>query len=660
MSSQRGAHFLRTGVEYRRYLTNGISSQGEQGSYVSSGNLSAAGDLTTIPNGIGLSVAELEFGALSSGSQTQNADFAARSDFWAGYLQDDWRVSKKLTLNVGLRYEYERPLAERNGKEIVAFDFGAANSTTAKAATAYNSIAGTDSLLPASINPTGGAIFDNTDGYNRNPYQAPQHEVIPRVGFAYAATQRTVLRGGYGLFFDSLVSYYLSGGNGGSSTTFIIPQQGYSATSNVAAPTFTNAGGLAFTSTLANPFPSGLTPVSGSSLGTSTALGQSIQFLYPHPNQPYSERWSIGLQQQIGSWVASVDYVGNHGVHLPTGQISQGTNTGGREFDNMPRQFYSTVTNGYDNVVNTAESLAVTNPFSGLIPAGAANNLATSKVAVSQLQRPYPEFASINAFTTDGVSNYSGLQALLQRRFTAGLSFTGAFTWQRLLDGTTFLNPVDTKPWYGVSANDRPLRFSTSAIYQLPWGRGRRWLANSHGVVAQVVGGWQAQGVYQIQSGAPLTFTRNDIYLGTNAGDSHWSRGSYKSTINATGIGNWFNTSQWLNTSAASTAPNAILTCPATQAFCPHTLPGSLQLRTFPLRFNTLRSDNLNQADVGVQREFSILELGVLQFRAEAINVLNHPVYSAPSTDPTNAQFAQILSQANQPRVFQFAGFFRF
>jgi hypothetical protein len=285
------------------------------------------------------------------------------------------------------------------------------------------------------------------------------------------------------------------------------------------------------------------------------------------------------------------------------------------------------------------------------------------------LLRPRPEFGRINAYEMNGTSIYHAAQVFLQRRFTQGLSTTAAFTWSRSLDALYYLNPGDPQPWYGTSMNDRPLRFSASGIYQLPWGRGRRWLSSSRDVVAQVVGGWQVQGIYQVQSGQPLTFTGNDIYYGTNPGDAHWSRSQYKSTVKlGSGLGGyWFNPANFL-TSQSSVPGVHTVTCPAYNAntptlntFCPDAFPGTYQIRTFAPRYNTLRADRLNQLDLGIQRQFQVVEWGTLQFRAEAINALNHPVYSAPaSMDPTNSQFGQITSQANQPRVFQFAGFFRF
>ena len=663
VSHQQSKHTLNFGAEFRLYKTSGMSGATEQGNYTSTGNLTTQTDTTSDSKYIGFTMAQLELGYLSSGSQVQNSDMSTVTNFWALYLQDDWRVTPKLTINAGLRWEHETPTFERNGKEIVAFDFDATNSTTTAAATKYaSSVAGTNSYLPSSINPTGGAVYANTNGYGKNPYSTSMKDFLPRVGFAYSATPKMVIRGGYGIFFDSLNSYYLSGGNTGSTTTILVPQEGYSSTSSVTAPTFTTATGIVFTSTLANPFPSGLTSITGNTLGYNSQLGQNMQYLIPHPSTPYSQRYSLGIQRQVGSWVVSADYVGNHGVHLVTGQISSGTNTGGREMNSIPRGYYSTKTNGYDYAVNTAESTQVTNPFYGLISSGAVNNLASSKTYVYQLQRPYPEFASINAYGTNGMSSYNALQVNVRRRFTNGLSSTVAYTWSKSLDATSYLNASDTKPWYGISTTDRPQRLAVSGIYQLPFGKGKHWLATNKGVIGQLVGGWQVQGIYQIQSGAPLSFTSNGIYLGSNPNDSHWSRSDYKKSMaNGTNKeGSWFNPALWVSDNTYS--DHQITTCSSTSTDgCPYTLPGSYQLRKMPIRFSHLRADKLNQFDFGFQRQFTVLKKSTLQFRAEAVNVLNHPVYSAPTVSSySTTTFGLITSQGNQPRVIQFSGFLRF
>jgi len=664
-SRQIGKHTINAGVEFRMYNTNAMTGSGAQGSYTAKGDLALPKSTSSEAHTVAFSLAQLEQGYLSSGSQTQNADIAIRSDYYAGYIQDDWRILPKLTLNMGLRWELETPDIERNNKEAVAFDFSATNSTTnSAAATNYATIRSgstttLQAILPTTFTSTGGLKFAATSGNGRAPYISPKKDFLPRFGFAYALNNKTVIRGGYGIFFDSLNSFYLSGGNAGSTSTFLVPQQGFSATTSVTAPTYTNSTGLVITSTLDDPFSGSLTAPTGNTLGTSTSLGQTVLFLVRKPSVPYSQRFSLGVQHQFGHWVSSVDYVGAHSIHM----LME------KQYNNIPQSYYSTQAKGYDYTVNTNEATSITNPFvvsgKSIIPSGASYNLATSKTYVYQLQKPYPEYGQLEAYNTTGRSIYHSMQANLQRRFTNGLSTTVAYTWSRTLDATSFLNTTDSKPWYGTSSNDRPQRLAVSGIYQLPFGHGRRFLSTGHGVLTQIAGGWQAQGVYQIQSGAPLSFSANGYYSGTNPGNSHWSRSAYKKTIanGTSGEGTWFNPANWLsdNKFSTTTPVSCTSTLILTDPTCPNSLPGTYQIRTMPLRFNTLRADHLNQADLGVQRQFQIHNVGTFQLRMEAVNVLNHPVYSAPSVSSySSTSFGLITAQGNQPRVFQFAGFLRF
>lgn len=350
------------------------------------------------------------------------------------------------------------------------------------------------------------------------------------------------------------------------------------------------------------------------------------------------------MQHAFGGWLAAVDYVGNHGLHLPVN----------KEYDAVPAQYLSKVTNGYDVNVNTQLTATVNNPFKGIAPSTVSLG-SGSTVAVSQLLRPYPEFTGVTAYTTNGSSIYHSLQAQLNRRFTNGASFTSAFTWSRSLDATQYLNATDPQPWFGLSANDRTFRFATSGIYQLPFGRGRRFLTDNS-FVSAIVGGWQVQGVYQVQSGAPLTFapsSTSPVYTGGNPVNSAWGRSGYKASASPGVAGYWFNKANWVTKTVPTLTSGVDTTA----------VPNQYQIRTFPIRFSGLRADFLNQLDMGVQRNFSlsrIYEPLQLQFRAEATNMLNHPVYSAPSTDWTNAAFGQVTSQANQPRIYQFVAFVRF
>jgi hypothetical protein len=645
-----GNHFLRGGVEFRMYNTNaGITTQ-SNGRYQNTGVYTDANSTvssSSIPQ-IGLGLAQFEFGIPTSSAITINSDLAVRSDYLSEWVQDDWKATPKLTVNVGLRLEYEGPNAERNQKANTFFDFGAVNPISAAAKTAYATVYTANSaanpLMPATgaFNVNGGLRFlgDPAAPFGHQDYKPQIVTLLPRIGLSYEVLPKTVWRAGFGFFDDSLSTFYLSGGNSGSTSTFLLPQQGFTQSTSLNSSPDT---GVTFTSTLANPFPTGFTLPTGNSLGLSTFLGQAVTFQPSYPKTPYNERWSTGIQREFGSWLAAVDYVGNHGVHLPVQ----------KEYNAVPQQYLSTVNSGYDAGINTALNPSVTSPFINLIP-----NAAT-KISIANLLRPYPEFGSVTAYITSGSSIYHALQAQLLRRFTNGASLTTAFTWSKSLDSTQYLNTSDAQPWYGISANDRTFRFATSGIYQLPFGAGRTFF-NHSGVVSQIIGGWQVQGVYQVQSGQPLSFSpasTSPLYIGPgDPTNSAWGRPGFKTnSANLTVKGNWFNTADWSTTTSPTGSPT-------TGVFAGVT-PNQYQIRTTPIRFTRLRADFLNQADLAIQRNFSLSRLyesASLQFRADAINAFNHPVYNSPDTSWTSATFGNISSQANQPRIYQFEAFVRF
>ena len=648
-----GNHFLRGGFEYRMYNTNaGITTQ-SNGRYQNTGTYATANSITAAqPLGFGL--AQFEYGIPSSSAITINSDLASRSNYMAEWLQDDWKATSNLTVNLGLRFEYEGPNNERNQKANTYFDFNAVNPASAAAKAAYAAIAPTNPLLlpAASFNVNGGLRFlgDPTTPFGgHQDYQAQVLNLLPRAGFSYEFLSNTVVRAGFGIFDDSLSSFYLSGGNSGSTSTFLLPQQGFtqSTTQNASADT-----GLTFVSTLANPFPNGIAKPTGSALGLSTFAGQSVTFQPSNPKVPYNMRWSFGLQRQFGAWLAAVDYVGNHGLHLPIP----------KEYDAIPAQYLSTVTNGSDADKSLQLAATVNNPFVNVLPNTVS--LGSGKtVNITQLLRPYPEFTGVSANITSGMSMYHGLQAQLNRRFTNGASLTTAFTWSKSTDATQYLNATDATPWYGISANDRTFRLATSGIYQLPFGAGHTFF-NHSGVVSQIIGGWQVQGVYQVQSGQPLAFnpsSTSPVFEGTGSpANAAWGRGGFKtSSNNLTTTGNWFNTTQWA-TKAAPSGSTGVVTGNGSGTFY---YMNQYQVRNMPIRFDSLRADFLNQFDGAIQRDFSLSRLyesASLQVRLDLINAANHPVYNTPSTDWTSATFGNITSQANQPRIYQFEAFIRF
>ena len=647
-----GSHFLRAGFEYRMYNTNGGITTQSNGRYQNTGTYTTASSVTAAQQ-IGFGLAQFEYGIPTSSAITINSNLASRSNYMAEDIQDDWKAGPRLTLNLGVRFEYEGPNNERNQKANTYFDFNAVNPASAAAKAAYVAIAPTNSLLlpAASFNVNGGLRFlgDPTTPFGgRQDYQSQKLNVLPRVGFSWEFMSNTVLRGGFGMFMDSLSTFYLSGGNSGSTSTFLLPQQGFTQSTTQNSSTDT---GLTFPSTLANPFPNGIALPTGNSLGLSTFLGQSVTFQPTNPKNPYNERWSLGMQHQFGAWLAAVDYVGNHGVHLPAQ----------KEYNAVPQQYLSRVTNGWDATEATTMAATVSNPFYQVLPSTVS--LGSGKtVGIPQLLRPYPEFTGVTAFIGSGSSIYHALQAQLNRRFTNGASLTSAFTWQKSLDSTQYLNSSDAAPWYGISANDRTFRFATSGIYQFPFGTGRRWV-NDKKIISQIIGGWQVQGVYQVQSGAPLSFNPGGtmpVYVGGGSpANSAWGRGGFRTSSGTlTKTGNWFNTADWAR--VAGTGTSGVITTNSSGAYV---YGNQYQVRQLPIRYDSLRADFMNQFDAAIQRNFSLSRLyesASLQIRIDAINAANHPVYNSPSTDWTSATFGNITSQANQPRIYQFETFIRF
>jgi hypothetical protein len=601
--------------------------------------------------------------------------------YWAAFVHDDWRATNKLTLNIGLRWEFETPNTELNGKDVAYFDFNSNNDVTAKGAANYLTVASgvptfENSVSPlTTINPNGGLVFANTKGNGLAPYATNKLSMNPRIGFAFAPNEKLAIRGGYGIFFDSVGMYFVA--------LPYVPQNGYTQATSITAPAYatSDTGTAAITSTLNDPFgnfanhtPGSLTPITGNSAGLDTAIGQNttLQTYNQHTPQPYNQRWSLGIQKQIGGFIASIDYVGSKATHLYT--------TNQQDLNAIPRQYLSNVTGGYDQYENYAlGTTALANPFLNVGSSTYNALYSTKTLSVGQLVRPRPEFYTINGSPMNGSANYNSVQVSVNRRFTRGFSTTQAFTYSKQMDATQFLNTGDPTPWYGLSAYDRPLRYSMSVIYQLPWGRGRQWLSGSHSIVAQIVGGWQLNGLYQNQSGKPFSFG-NSVYSGPGSpGDSAWSRSSYKNSrlFNVGGSGTsqaglWFNPSNWLLVSKFPMPPgmtqspqNTITTCPFTNGVtstyvCPTGEPGSLQYNSFAPRYGTLRADRFIKADAGIQREFQVRELGALQFRAEAHNIFNRPTYSAPATDPTKTTFGQITGADFSGRIYQFAAFVRF
>ncbi|MCX6628280.1 MAG: TonB-dependent receptor [Candidatus Solibacter sp.] len=596
-----GSHTLRYGFAYRIYRNNTFNLGNSSGNF----NFDATwtrGPLDnspTSPSQMGQSFAGFLYGLPGSGNFPINDSYAEQSKVPAVFFQDDWKVNQKLTLSLGLRWERPSPVTERFDRSIRGFDAAAASpiQAQAKANYALNPIP----QLPASqFNVLGGLTFAGANGLPRTLWKTSQNFIMPRFGFAYSITPKTVLRGGYGIFYDALgvVSTHVN-------------QIGF--TQNTDLVTSTD-NGQSYIANLSNPFPGGFLPPLKAAGGLATSLGQGISFFDENTTPSYMQRWQLMVQRQLPkNHLVEVSYVGNRGTRLLIG----------RDLNPVPRQYYST-SPFRDQAAIDLMSAQVNNPFYPLLP---KTGLSATTVARNQLLKPYPQFTGLGANQNEGYSWYHSMQVRFERRFAAGLNAGMSYTWSKMMEAVSYLNSFDTRPEEVISSQDRTHRLALTGLYELPFGPGKPLLGSTNKVASRLVSGWQIQGIYTLQSGGALGFG-NAIFTG-NLKDIPLPKDQRT-------VSRWFNIDAGFDRATARQL--------------------SWNVRTLSSRFSGIRSDGPNNIDLSVIKNTQIKERLRLQFRAEAINFLNHPQFTLGSTNtsPTSSAFGTVTGEFAWPRVIQF------
>ena len=605
LSKDVGSHSFRTGAEYRRYAeTSNFFANDQTGQFVfdSAWTRGPFDNSTAAPGSLGQSFAAFLLGLPTSGQIVRRASYDEASSTTGAFIQDDWRVGSRLTLNLGVRYELEGALREADNRSVRGFDAAAAQPIEAAARAAFNSDA--TGIPVDQFRVRGGLTFAGVDGQPSALYEVPTRNWMPRVGATFKVSEKTVARAGYGVFYGFL------GQRRGDVIT-----SGFSASTPM---TVSLDNGLTFLETLSNPFRNGIVEPVGAAAGVQTFLGQTVTFFDAHPKSPRNERWQVSLQRELrGRWVADVAYVGNHGTDLPTG----------RNLNATPNQYLSAAATRDQATIDYLSAL-VPNPFAGLMPATAGTVFRAATIARERLLRPYPQFDAVNTTTSEGYSWYHSLQASMQKRFSSGYTLGANYTYSRFIEATEFLNAGDASPWEGISSQDVPHRLAVNGIWELPFGRGRAIGTGSGGVVNALVGGWQVQGIYVYQSGFPLGNWGNLLFTG-NLDDI---------AVDHPSLERWFNTEAGFNKVSAQQLGSNV--------------------RTFPFRIDSVRSDPVSNADLSVIKNVGFSGPHRLQFRFEAINALNHAQFPAPagnSLAPANASFGQVVTSAQQnyPRRVQ-------
>lgn len=560
----------------------------------------------------GNAVATMLLGLATGGQITHDTALATSSSYDAIYIQDDYQATKHLTINAGLRWDIEVPRTERHNK----LDYW---DPTLPSPIANQVL---PSACPTCGNLKGQMVFVGTSASKYGRHQAPIQwkDFAPRIGFAWSLGDKTVVRGGYGLIFQA--SALQAAGTSGAAGT----------------DGFTSSTGLNFTlnnqqtvnTTFDNPAPTGFNLPQGAAGGPSTFLGEGISdTFFDSVRNPYTIQGNFTIQRSLPmQTVIEVGYLYNRGNFLINGDP-------GVPFSQVNPTYLSLGTQLLNNVAN---------PFYGIITTP-GSPLASSTVPYNYLLRAYPQYNGVSSYRKpDSGSHYNAVTVKLDKRMSNGLSVLVSFTGSKMMDNAssvvsylgptsqTYVNQYNPRAEFGLSSQDISRTFTAGYLYDLPLGRGRHFLNQTNRLTNELISGWQTNGIVQWNTGTPIVLggaQNSDGLLGfTNRlteapGDpnlSHQTRAK------------WFNT-------ALFSQP-----APFTLGNAPRVLP-NVRVPGYVDADMSLFKNNY----IGANDRFNI------QFRVEAFNALNHPVFSGPDTGQADANFGAITSQSNSPRQLQLA-----
>ncbi|MEZ5403161.1 MAG: TonB-dependent receptor [Bryobacteraceae bacterium] len=499
-SQQRGRHVMKAGIDFRLLYGNFFRNVNPSGSF-SYGNAWSNGPRADTPAGnTGFPMASFMLG-LGSGSLDNNTGVSILNKYYGFFFQDDWRVTNRLTLNVGLRYEYETPRTERYDRTTRGFD---------RTATSPIRVPGFDLH--------GGLVYAAQGGLPRGIFAPDRNNFAPRVGFAYSLNPQTILRGGYALHYVPVV---------GS-----VDSVGYSTTTTVV----TSEDGITPKDRLSNPFPSGLLQANGNAGGLATLVGQNISFVEPEGITPKIHTWNFNIQRELFSRsLLQIGYIGSRGINL-TSEVAIGNNIA-ENLNQVPSENLR---------LGRALLEVVPNPFFGVITAGP---LAGRNVQRQQLLRPYPQFQNVTRnLPRYGNSVYHSLQTKFEQRMWKGVTSLISYTYSKNIgDLGPYQDHGNRRIERAPMAFDVPHRLTTTVSWDVPVGRGRGLLGNASKAVDLAVGQWNIAMFNTFQSGFPLSFgvTQNTLFLAGAGGQRPNVIGDPSAGISGSvtdRINNFFNT----------------------------------------------------------------------------------------------------------------------
>jgi len=604
LSRLQGRHDMRIGGEMRMHRISFVQP-GEQGGFFEfDQNATSQSPWTD-----GDSMASFLTGVMPVWGEYEYPVYDSAQSFqFAGYFQDNMSVNSKLSLNLGLRYDVETPRTER-----------------------YNRMSYVDPTAPSPLAVPGlpdlHGVLAFVNNNNRHNYGYDLNNLGPRFGLAYRLTDKTVFRGGYGIFYQTTTRGAAGSGAYGFQgfdryTSFESSYQWDGATPGPP---------------LSNPFPGGPLLPPGASLGGLSYVGEGIRGPIKGMNAtPYEQSWTLGFQHQLPAGILlDANYVGKKGTKLFFG--------GASELNHLGPEIA-----GYSRAQIADMLTYIDNPLYGYVPSGAS--LGGPTIHKYQLERPFPQFTGVNGISFPVAnSTYHALQLRAEKRFSAGLQFLVTYTASKSIDdssithdglgwlggSTSLQDPNNYRLERGLSQFDLPQALGISYVYDLPFGRNRTFGSSWNPVVNGILGGWKTNGIWTFTSGFPVGLhLAGGLALPTYGGQ----RPNLLGTLKRNTGGN-FRDQYFAN-------PEVVVA------------PPDYAIGTAPRTTGSVRTPGANNANLSFLKEFSLAKFreGMrLEYRAEFFNAFNHPRFCGPDSTLNSGSFGTVSCTANSAREVQMA-----
>lgn len=592
-----GKHTIKFGGEWRRLTHNYYQQNNPSGSFNFDALMTSVNPLAAAGTGNGF--ASFLLGMGSGGGLTHNNFVAGQMLYAAYYVGDQWQIGSRLTLNYGVRFDRMGPWSERYDRLVVLLP-DAANELNGR----------------GGLNFTGRfGLVNSPDNPSRNNSEL-RNLFSPRFGLAFRATTKTVIRAGYGIFYLPNDVAFNTAPNIDISNAYTTPYLG------------TTDGSITPADRLSNPFPNGIIQAPGRNPNIQKLFyGQGVNApLYKDP-RAYMQQWNFDIQREIfAGFALDVAYAGSKGTHLPG-----------------PNQTLNQLPESY--LLQGASLLTqVPNPFVNDVQLGA---LAQPNVSRAQLLRPYPQYTGFNLVAPmNRNSIYHSAQVKVEKRFEQGASILGSYTFAKLISDTdtltAWLEPgggLGVQNWYNLKAErsvalyDVPHRAVISFIYDLPFGKGKKFISGTSGPANLFIGGWGINGVTTFQSGNPLNLSMAVNTTNSQGGGQRPNSTGVSANLEGTAQSRL---TKWFDTGAFTATP-------------------SFQFGNVARTLTDVRAHGVANYDFTVFKNTQITERVGIQFRTEIFNLFNRVQFSYPGTAMGNPQFGVVSGQYNNPRLVQLA-----